>query len=147
MNRSGSFQFRAARLVLSLVLLLFCFGITAFAEGDYPQQIRTVPSEDLSGKVVILLSNDVHGAIRGINGQPFRPKDVYAVACTDFMAAGGDTYYVLSGKEAFDTGLPMDEMLDRYIQEELNGILTASQYGGIRGDQTIIAAVDAEDAA
>ena len=63
MNRSG--KLRALRFVLSLALLLFCFAGTAHAEGQYPQDIRPVPSGDLSGKVVILHSNDVHGAIDG----------------------------------------------------------------------------------
>ena len=76
--------------------------------------------------------------VESVNGQPFRPEDTYAVAVNDFMAAGGDTYFVLAGADGFDTGIPLDELLIQYISEELNGVLSAEKYGTVRGDQTIL---------
>ena len=52
------------RLVMTLFLFLFWLSGTVFA-AEYPQDIRPVPEGDLTGKVVILHSNDVHGAIAG----------------------------------------------------------------------------------
>ncbi|MBR4832677.1 MAG: hypothetical protein IKZ97_08685, partial [Butyrivibrio sp.] len=53
--------------LLSLVLavtLLFALNITAFAY-DAPAEVKTIAdiSSDLTGKTVILQTNDVHGAI------------------------------------------------------------------------------------
>ncbi len=76
--------------------------------------------------------------VRSVNGKPFRTEDIYAVAVTNFMAAGGDTYYVLSQKESFDTGIPLDELLVSYIQERLNGFLSPLKYAKIRGDLEVI---------
>ena len=52
------------RLVMTLFLFLFWLSGTVFA-AEYPQDIRPVPEGDLTGKVVILHTNDVHGAIAG----------------------------------------------------------------------------------
>ena len=84
--------------------------------------------------------------VESINGKPFKPEDTYALAGTNFMSAGGDTYFVLAMNEGFDTGVPMDELLIRYIQEELRGVLSSSKYAKVRGDQKIILAGDAASA-
>ena len=76
--------------------------------------------------------------VESVNGQPFRPEDTYAVAVNDFMAAGGDTFFVLAGADGFDTGIPLDELLIQYIGEELNGVLPAEKYSTVRGDQTVL---------
>ena len=76
--------------------------------------------------------------VESVNGQPFRPEDTYAVAVNDFMATGGDTYFVLAGADGFDTGIPLDELLIQYIREELGGVLSEEKYGTVRGDQTIL---------
>ena len=81
--------------------------------------------------------------IHSINGQPFCPEDTYAMACTNFMAAGGDTYFVLSMNEGFDTGVSMDDLLIMYIKEGLNGVLSSSKYANVRGDQKTILAGEA----
>ena len=76
--------------------------------------------------------------VESVNGQPFRTEDTYAVAVNDFMAAGGDTFFVLAGADGYDTGIPLDELLIQYIGEELKGVLSEEKYGAPRGDQTII---------
>ena len=78
--------------------------------------------------------------IKNINGKPFSPEDTYAVAVNDFQASGGDTYFAFAGKDGFDTGIMIDEVLISYIQEELGGRLTKEKYGATRGDAEIITA-------
>ena len=56
---------KSLHIVLVLSLMLLCISTAVHAEGTYPQDIRPVPTEDLTGKIVILHSNDVHGAIEG----------------------------------------------------------------------------------
>ena len=78
--------------------------------------------------------------IKNINGKPFSSEDTYAVAVNDFQALGGDTYFAFAGKDGFDTGIMIDEVLISYIQEELGGRLTKEKYGATRGDAEIITA-------
>lgn len=56
---------RALLVFMMLSVMLLCFSVPAHAEESYPQDIRPVPTEDLTGKTVVLHSNDVHGAIEG----------------------------------------------------------------------------------
>lgn len=79
-------------------------------------------------------------SVESINGQPFDEKETYAVITNDFVAAGGDTYYVFGAKKNFDTGYLLDDAITQYIEKELDGIIPASEYGKPRGDQTIITA-------
>ena len=122
--------------------------ITPEPVGGYPQTagirftLDTTKEYD-SGDVYPGSTYHRPGSIRrvtveSVNGQPFRPEDTYAVAVNDFMAAGGDTYFVLAGADGFDTGIPLDELLVQYIHEELGGILSEERYGTVRGDQTIL---------
>lgn len=76
--------------------------------------------------------------VKSVNGRPFRPEDTYAVICSDFLASGGDTYFVLATKEGYDTGLMIDDVMIAYIREELGGVVPASKYGKVRGDIEII---------
>ena len=78
--------------------------------------------------------------IKNINGKPFSSEDTYAVAVNDFQALGGDTYFAFAGKDGFDTGIMIDEVLISYIQEELGGRLTKEKYGATRGDAESITA-------
>ena len=79
--------------------------------------------------------------IESINGQPFDPEAVYAVVTNNFCAAGGDTYNAFARAyeegSGFDTGIPMDEAVMAYIEEVLNGTITAEAYGAPRGSVTI----------
>lgn len=67
-------------------------------------------------------------SIRSINNRPFDENKTYAVITNEFCANGGDTYYVFaspfnSGK-GFDTGITLDEVVMRYIEEELKGVIS-----------------------
>lgn len=76
--------------------------------------------------------------VKRVNGRPFKPEDTYAVACSDFITAGGDTYFVFASKDGFDTGLMIDDVLTSYIREGLGGEITAEKYGKTRGDIEVI---------
>lgn len=76
--------------------------------------------------------------ITEVNGKAFDVNATYAVVTNNFLAAGGDTYYAFaSATEQFDTGIPMDEALMEYIEEELNGVVGA-KYAAAEGRITII---------
>ena len=76
--------------------------------------------------------------IESINGKAFDPEATYVVVTNDFLAAGGDTYYAFSVSTSVDTGVPMDEALMSYITEELDGVVTAEQYGEPQGRITVL---------
>ena len=80
--------------------------------------------------------------ITAINGQPFDPEAVYAVITNNFCAAGGDTYNVFAkavdADSGFDTGIPMDEAVIDYVDQVLDGVITAETYGAPRGYETQI---------
>ncbi len=74
--------------------------------------------------------------INSINGKAFDPNATYAVVTNNFCADGGDTYYAFKAASAqFDTGIPMDEAVMAYVEQELNGVISA-KYAEPRGDQT-----------
>ena len=76
--------------------------------------------------------------IESVNGKDFDKTATYAVVTNDFCAAGGDTYYAFAAASGqFDTGIPLDEAVMDYIENELKGVITAEKYGQPRGDQTI----------
>ena len=77
-------------------------------------------------------------SIESINGQPFDMNATYAVATSDFVATGGDTYCSLKGKESFDTGALVNDVVVDYISQQLSGVVSEEQYGKVRGDQTIL---------
>jgi len=53
-----------------------------------------------------------------VGGEPLDPKRVYKVAANDFMAAGGDGYRMLKqGKNKYDTGFVVAEVVREYIEE------------------------------
>lgn len=76
--------------------------------------------------------------IQSVGGKAFNPKTTYTIATNDFMAAGGDTYYAFNAAGFVDTGVPMDEVVMDYITEELNGKVTAADYGEPAGRITIV---------
>lgn len=76
--------------------------------------------------------------IQSINDKPFDENAEYAVMTNDFIASGGDTYYVFKNCEHTETGVILNELLENYITEDLDGKLTKKQYGKVRGNETII---------
>lgn len=72
--------------------------------------------------------------IKSINGKPFDESETYAVVTNSFLAAGGDTYYAFTNAtDQFDTGIPMDEALMEYIENELEGEISQEVYGSAEG--------------
>ena len=80
--------------------------------------------------------------ITAVNGRPFDPAATYAVATSNFIAAGGDTYNAFNrayvAGTGFDTGIPVDQAMVHYVAEALGGKITAEQYGQPRGSMTLI---------
>ena len=69
-------------------------------------------------------------SILTVGGDAFDVNATYTIVTNDFMAAGGDTYYAFSAAESgYDTGVPLDQVVMDYIAEELNGTVTAADYG------------------
>ena len=84
--------------------------------------------------------------IESINGKAFDPKATYAVATNNFCAAGGDTYYAFAAASAkFDTGIPLDEAVMAYVEQELGGVISAARYANTRGDLTQILPAEEKD--
>lgn len=135
---------------LSLLLVMamfFSLAIPALAvDGEEETPVVTAPytvPADVEGKIVILHTNDVHGAVENyegttyaapksinrvtidsVNGKDFDANATYAVITNDFVAAGGDTYYTFSTSENIvDTGVPLDEALMAFITEKLDGVV------------------------
>ena len=78
--------------------------------------------------------------IESINGKPFDKSKTYAVVTNDFLASGGDTYYAFSVADSIiDTGVPLDEALMSYINDELGGVVS-DKYAVPAGRITIIKA-------
>ena len=76
--------------------------------------------------------------IQSVGGKAFDPKATYTIATNDFLAAGGDTYYAFKTASVnYDLGAPMDEVVMDYITEELDGVVTAEEYGAAEGRITI----------
>ncbi len=78
--------------------------------------------------------------IESINGKPFDKKAKYTVCLCDFMASGGDTYYVFGTKKALETGVQLDDILTEYIIKGLEGVIPKEKYGTVRGSQKQISA-------
>ena len=77
--------------------------------------------------------------ITAINGEPFDPSATYAVVTNNFCTAGGDTYNVFGqSTSTFDTGIPLDNALMSYVEEVLQGVVSAETYGAPQGRLTII---------
>ena len=69
-------------------------------------------------------------SILTVGGDAFDVNATYTIVTNDFMAAVGDTYYAFSAAgSGYDTGVPLDQVVMDYIAEELNGTVTAADYG------------------
>ena len=139
-----------AELLEALEASTFC---TPDAVGGYPQTsgiewtLDTTKAFD-QGEVYVLDGKESsyyapasinRVTITAINGEPFDVNATYAVVTNNFCAAGGDTYNVFARSSAsFDTGIPMDEAVMAYVNEVLQGKITAEAYAQPRGSETQI---------
>ena len=104
---------------------------------EYAANADTYPGSTYYGPASI---NRV--TIDSINGKAFDPAATYAVITNNFCAAGGDTYYAFAAaKEQFDTGVPLDEAVMAYVNEELGGVI-GEKYAAPQGRITIKVAAE-----
>ncbi len=75
-------------------------------------------------------------SIQSVNGEAFDEEATYAVVTNNFCAAGGDTYNVFAAaSRSFDTGIPMDQAVMDYVNDVLDGVITAEAYAAPRGSE------------
>lgn len=78
-------------------------------------------------------------SIQTVGGKPFDPAATYTIVTNDFIAQGGDTYYVFKQAASnINLGIPLDEVLIDYIGTELKGAVTAEAYGSTDGRITMV---------
>ncbi|MBO4415942.1 MAG: bifunctional metallophosphatase/5'-nucleotidase [Lachnospiraceae bacterium] len=71
--------------------------------------------------------------INSINGKEFNKNDTYAIVTNNFLADGGDTYYLFANATSkFDTGVVQNEAVIAYIQEVLGGVI-GEEYAAPQG--------------
>lgn len=77
--------------------------------------------------------------ISTVNGEAFDLAATYTIATNDFTAKGGDTYGVFKTAGGWkDVGVSLEDALINYTTEELDGTITAEQYGEPAGRITIV---------
>lgn len=101
----------------------------AYVNGDqYPDSTYYAPANP--GSRVTITS---------INGQLFDAEATYTIATNDFTAKGGDTYGVFAAAGGWkDVGVALEDALINYTTEELDGKITAEQYGEVAGRISIV---------
>jgi 5'-nucleotidase/UDP-sugar diphosphatase len=82
-----------------------------------------------------------------VNGQALDLNRTYTLATNDFLAAGGDTYYLLKNLSSYDTGVALEDALIDYTSEVLNGVISEKMYGAPKGNITILTEPVAEEKA
>ncbi|NLU53807.1 MAG: LysM peptidoglycan-binding domain-containing protein [Clostridiaceae bacterium] len=80
-----------------------------------------------------------------INGEPLDLNKTYTLATNDFLAAGGDTYYLLKNLSSYNTGVALEDALINYTSEVLNGVISEEMYGAPKGNITILTAPASEN--
>ena len=99
---------------------------------EYQKNADTYPGSTYYGP-----SKITRVTIDSINGKAFNEKDVYAVITNNFVAAGGDTYYVFKAASAYlDTGITLDQALMDYVLEKLGGTI-GTDYAKPQGRITV----------
>jgi len=73
--------------------------------------------------------------IETVGGKAFDLNATYNIAVNNFMADGGDTYYVFANAEKIDTGVVDAEGLISYVNS-MNGII-GDEYANTKGNITI----------
>lgn len=97
-----------------------------FQQGEqYPASTYYAPKKIVRVKNVL------------INGKKLNKDDVYAVVTNNFLADGGDTYYVFNNATSqFDTGFVLNEVVTDYILNALGGVV-GNEYAAPQGRITI----------
>ena len=96
-------------------------ALTPSAEAGFPQVSGIEYTIDTSKPYV---ESEIHRVtINSVNGKPFNPESVYAVATTDFIATGGDKYTDFIGCESINTGIKDVTAFDEFVSNGLNGVV------------------------
>lgn len=74
-----------------------------------------------------------------VNGNDLELDKTYTIATNDFLAAGGDTYYILKNLESFNTSIALEDALIDYTTEALKGVISKAKYGKPMGRISIVA--------
>ena len=75
--------------------------------------------------------------IESVGGKPWKADENYTIAVKNFMAAGGDTYYVLKeGSFSYDTEVVDADALIDYFVNGLGGVI-GDEYAAPQGRITI----------
>ena len=64
-----------------------------------------------------------------IGAKALDPDKTYTIATNDFLAAGGDTYYLFKGLESYNTYVALEDALIDYTDEVLDGVISEAGYG------------------
>jgi len=81
-----------------------------------------------------------------VSGEALDLSKTYTIATNDFLASGGDTYYILKNCESFNTYVALEDALINYTSEVLQGVVSEAKYGGPAGRITIISKAAEEPA-
>lgn len=80
-----------------------------------------------------------------IGGEDIDLDKTYTIATNDFLAAGGDTYYLFKKLESHNTYVALEDALVSYTEKVLDGVISKEQYGKPAGRITIIDEVVVEE--
>lgn len=73
-----------------------------------------------------------------VNGEPIDPDRTYTIATNDFLAEGGDTYYLFRELGSYSISTALEDALIDYTNEVLNGVITKEMYGEPAGRINIL---------
>ena len=72
-----------------------------------------------------------------IAGEALDLNKTYTVATNDFLAAGGDTYYLFKSLECYNTYVALEDALINYTKKVYDGVISEEKYGKPVGRITI----------
>lgn len=144
-NTIAIVQITGAELLEALEASTYC---TPTAVGGFPQVAGITFTVDATkdydagdlypGSTYSAPASINRVTIERVGGKPFSLTAEYTIATNNFTAAGGDTYYVFASSPFnYDLGIPLDEAVMDYIKTELQGRITAADYGTPDGEITV----------
>ena len=68
-----------------------------------------------------------------VQGKTLELERIYTIATNDFLAVGGDTYYLFKSLESYNTYVALEDALVSYTAEVLDGIISTEVYGEPKG--------------
>lgn len=68
-----------------------------------------------------------------VQGKAIVLDKIYTIATNDFLAVGGDTYYLFKDLESHNTYVALEDALVSYTSEVLKGVISTDLYGEPKG--------------